>query len=375
MKIKNVTAVTKVFHGGQRIVKAILSFDGQPGEEEAAPEKYEVLQIIENGTAITRTVTSASIIYSGDALMLTLSPEDDGCNTYIEGDPWNGISAKLIPAQITVNGIVNSGVINNICDDFVIGSFEGIAYSLYIPRPYDPDKSYPLVQFIHDASVCGKDPRLAVAQGLGAVSFATPAQQEKHPCFILCPQFEGPAIVDDDWNVDHRLEVAKRLLDKIVSEYNIDKNRLYTTGQSMGCMSSMVLNLRYPDLFAASLFCAGQWDENQFRGAGLEHKHFWFINSQGDAKAFPIMNQQLYVLEQEGAKIARRVWDTGLSQEEYYGIAKELIATGANILYTPFRLETVANGWHSHGGEHHTDTWHYAYSIDAIHDWLFAQRL
>ena len=30
-----------------------------------------------------------------------------------------------------------------------------------------------------------------------------------------------------------------------------DKNRVYTTGQSMGCMTSMYLNLKYPNLFAA----------------------------------------------------------------------------------------------------------------------------
>ena len=30
-------------------------------------------------------------------------------------------------------------------------------------------------------------------------------------------------------------------------EYSIETNRLYTTGQSMGCMSSLYLNSKYPD--------------------------------------------------------------------------------------------------------------------------------
>jgi predicted peptidase len=180
--------------------------------------------------------------------------------------------------------------------------------------------------------------------------------------------------VDDDWNVDHRLEVGKRLLDKIVSEYSIDTDRLYTTGQSMGCMSSMVLNLRYPDLFAASLLVAGQWDERQFEGSGLQDKKFWFINSQGDAKAFPGMNQILYVLEKEGAHVVREVWDAKGSQEEHEASAKKLISTGANIIYTPYEMTSIANGWSSHGGEHHITTWQYAYNEKAIRDWLFDQK-
>lgn len=256
---------------------------------------------------------------------------------------------------------------------FSQGNYEGLVYQLYIPEGVSQNSTYPLVLFLHDASVCGDDPQ-RVLKERGAAVWATGAFQQKHPCFVLAPQFSNPPLVDDDWNVDPRVEVTKRLLDFVVSKYAVDQNRLYITGQSMGCMMSMVLNLRYPDLFAASFFVAGQWDEKAFSDGKLSDKHFWFLNSMGDAKAFPGMNQILIELERGGARIARQVWDAKAADEDLTKHAAALVETGANIIYTPFDITTVADGWHSSGVEHHFSTWKRAYDISSIHEWLFAQK-
>ena len=232
-------------------------------------------------------------------------------------------------------------------------------------------EKYPLVQFIHDAGACGKDTRLALAQGRGALVWASPEVQKEHPCFVFAPQFDGPPIVDDDWNVDERLEDAKAALDNILELYSIDRNRIYTTGQSMGCMASIVLNIRYPEYFAASYLVAGQWDERNI--PGLEKQKLWMLCSQGDAKAFPTMNQMCVNMERAGARVARRVINAGLSQEDYTKIADEIMKEKPDIIFTPYNLETVADGWHSNGGEHHVSTWQTAYDVKVIRDWLFAQ--
>jgi predicted peptidase len=258
-------------------------------------------------------------------------------------------------------------------DRFIQQEYQGQKYNLYIPEDYDPKKSYPLVQFIHDASVCGEDPKLTLAQGIGALVWARPEEQKKHPCFVFAPQFGGGnPIVNDDWQVDPRLELSKQALDHVIDTYSIDRDRIYTTGQSMGCMSSIVENVRYPEFFAASFLVAGQWDDKNI--PGLEKQHLWMLCSQGDFKAFPIMNQMGVTMERAGAKIARRVMEAGLSQQAYHQIAAELEAQDANIFYTPYKLETVADGWHSNGGEHHMTTWQTAYEIEAIRDWMFRQH-
>ncbi|MCD8241187.1 MAG: hypothetical protein LUD73_01960 [Lachnospiraceae bacterium] len=408
-----ITAVTEVGPDGQKCTRAVLEYD-RPLAADTAAEAFEV----EN-----RTITGIEV--SGNTVTLLLSPDDEAASLFHPGNPWQHTTTVLDEAAVAVrqrgsvraaDGSVleapgnissdealsddaapasgaacsdtgdsrkaaapmsfaadrNDRVRNLVVDDFIQGEFEGLSYNLYIPKDCEPGKTYPLVQFIHDAGSCGKEPKLTLTQGVGAIVWAKPEEQAKRKCFVLAPQFDGSPIVDDDWNVDPRLETAKRLLDCVCGTYPVDRSRLYTTGQSMGCMSSIVLNVRYPDLFAASFLVAGQWDDRQIQG--LEKQNLWMLNSMGDVKAFPIMNQMACEMESKGALVARKVIDAGATQEEYDEIAKELIATGANVIYTPYRIETVANGWSSRGGEHHMNTWKTAYDIEAIREWMFAQE-
>lgn len=410
--ILHITAVTEVGPDGQKCTQAELEYD-RPLAADTAADAFEV----EN-----RTITGIEV--SGNTVILLLSPDDEAASLFHPGNPWQHTSTVLDEAVATVRqcGLVraadgsvmdtagtsadedlnanakaasgvepsaiggsrkaaapvctaadqNDRVCNLVVDDFIQGEFEGLSYNLYIPKDCEPGKTYPLVQFIHDAGPCGKEPKLTLTQGVGAIVWAKPEEQARRKCFVLAPQFDGPPIVDDDWNVDPRLETAKRLLDWVCEQYPVDRSRLYTTGQSMGCMSSIVLNVRYPDLFAASYLVAGQWDDRQIQG--LEKQNLWMLNSMGDAKAFPIMNQMACEMESKGALVARKVIDAGATQEEYDEIAKELIATGANVIYTPYKIETVANGWSSRGGEHHMNTWKTAYDIEAIREWLFSKE-
>ncbi|MBE5912681.1 MAG: hypothetical protein E7274_01305 [Pseudobutyrivibrio ruminis] len=377
--IVNITAIASVTPVGQKCVAALLEY-----------EKVIKAKEVSEGTFEVKNRTIEEVKVTGNKVLLSLSLEDEAALVFHNGNPWANKAATL--DEIIVSVIQKKPIIyedgtvaepfdeyqdsnksyDEIADQFIQGSFGKQKYNLFIPRDYDPTKKYPIVQFIHDAAVCGNETRLAITQGVGATIWASEEEQKKHPCFVLAPQFDLPAIVDDDWNVDKRLEDAKAALDYVIETYSIDTERIYTTGQSMGCMSSIVLNVRYPDFFAGSLLVAGQWNERSIHG--LEKQNLWMICSQGDAKAFPIMNQMCVVMEKAGAKVSRYVMENNLSNEQYAKIAEDIYNEKPNIIFTPFKLETVANGWHSNGGEHHMSTWQTAYCIEAIRDWLFAQR-
>lgn len=371
----HITAVTQTGPEGLKSTQVVLEYD-KPVAEDITAECYLVKD---------RSVTGISA--EGSQVTLSLSPEDKGAVVYRKGNPWDHTQPAIEEVNIVVSQTkeitakdgsiipasaadANDQVKNLIIDDFIQGEFEGLSYNLYIPKDMEPGVKYPLVQFIHDAAPCGRDSRLTLAQGLGAVVWARPEEQEKRKCFVLAPQFDGPPIVDDEWNVDPRLETEKRLLDWVCENYEVDTDRLYTTGQSMGCMSSIVLNVRYPNLFAASYLVAGQWNERQIQG--LEKQNLWMINSMGDAKAFPGMNQMACEMESRGAHVERKIINAKATQEEFAAVAQELKATGANIIYTPYDIESVENGWHSRGGAHHEGTWKTAYEIEAIREWLFS---
>lgn len=377
--ILHITAITEVTEYGQKCTGAVIEYRQEINPVSLHLDTYKVKG---------RRILKAECI--GNRVVLKLDPKDPGASTYHPGMPWQGRAASLTPAEVSVcqrreMKRADGGVIagseeyvesdlsyDALVDLFIQEEFGGQKYNLYIPKDYDPDQKYPLVQFIHDASVCGNETKLTLAQGMGAVIWAAPEEQKKHPCFIFAPQFDGPPIVDDDWNVDPRLEAAKAALDHVLECHSVDRDRIYTTGQSMGCMSSIVLNVRYPDYFAASYLVAGQWDERSI--PGLEKQTLWMLCSQGDAKAFPIMNQMCVNMERSGARVSRRVIDAGLGGDDYEKILKEIEEERPNVIFTPYKLETVADGWHSNGGEHHVMTWQTAYSIEPIRDWLFLQK-
>lgn len=375
--IKHITAVTKVFPDGQRCVRAELEYD-RPLVSGVAVDTFSVQE---------RTVIAVHV--DGSIVTLDLSPEDAAARTFRPGNPWRHdlptvAAAKVVVTQIKPllaqdgSPIEPSGwdesdrVRNPVVDDFIQEEFEGLKYNLYIPKDLAAEEKYPLVQFIHDAGPCGPDPQFTLTQGVGAVVWAAPEFQARHKCFVLAPQFDVPSIVDDEGHVDSRLDTLKRLLDHLCEKYPVDRTRLYTTGQSMGCMSSIVLNCRYPNLFAASYLVAGQWSERDI--PNLEKARLWMICSVGDAKAFPGMNQIACELESRGVRVARKVIDARASQDELTAATKELVSGGTGVIYTPFAIESVADGWHSRGGAHHVTTWQYAYGLEAAQEWLFAQQ-
>lgn len=244
-----------------------------------------------------------------------------------------------------------------------------MSYNLFIPEGYDKSKQYPLVLFIADASTAGKDVKVPLTQGYGAGIWATAKDQAKHPCFILVPQYTTKA-VDDDFNTSYEVEMTIRLLDAITGQYPIDKNRLYTTGQSMGGMMSMYFNVAHPDLFAASIFVGCQWDTSKM--GGFAKDKFFYIVAAGDEKAPKGMAALKTLLDNEGAKISTAEWSAKLPQAEQEAEVQKLLAKGNNINFVTFTLGSVQP--ESGKGNEHMNSFDYAYKLEGVRDWLFKQK-
>ena len=246
-----------------------------------------------------------------------------------------------------------------------------LKYNLFVPKDYDADTPYPLVLFIHDAGATSTDTRTTLTQGMGAVIWATPSEQAKHACFVLARQY-ATAIVNDESEAATELAATVNLTGAVVGQYNIDRNRIYTTGQSMGCMASIEMLIRYPDLFAAALLVAGQWDATKM--SALTQANLWIIVSEGDRKAFPGMNASMAALEAAGANISRATWNGRASAEEFASNVSAMIAEANNIKYTVFAKGTVVSeGLPDDGRNNHIHTWRIAYTIEGLRDWLFTQ--
>ena len=247
-----------------------------------------------------------------------------------------------------------------------------LQYRLFIPDDYDPNEKYPMVQFIPDSSVVGKGTDAVLTQGWGGLIWASEEEQSKHPCFVAVPVFTD-TVVDDNFNHSDQIEAAVHFIQYLLQTYSIDPDRLYTTGQSMGGMTSFYLNIAYPDLFAASLFVGSQWDNSKLNI--LENKSFFYIVSAGDPKASAGQSELLAVFDADGAAYSHEEWGAQDPADEQNAAVAAMLSEGNSANFVTFTAgTTLAEGSSAPAGAgEHMTSFDYAYKIEAVRDWLFQQ--
>lgn len=297
-----------------------------------------------------------------------------GIVTTSDGSAYAADSAAKVTTSRTVNPIV---------DDFKQFTFKdpktgkSLPYNLYIPAGYDKnDKttSYPLVLFMHDASVVSTTVKATLVQGLGAVCWASPEDQAVREAFVLAPQYPA-VVVSDDYKPTAYFDATANLVTSLTSQYRIDPDRLYSTGQSMGAMMTLGLNIKYPDLFAASFVVAGQWPAAQ--AAPLAGKNLWITVSQGDTKAYPGENAITKVIEKAGTKVGRATWSGRSTAAQFAADVKEMEAKATTVNYSALLKGTTlteAQAKQNPNALEHNSTWPIAYTIEDIRAWIFKQR-
>ncbi len=136
-------------------------------------------------------------------------------------------------------------------------------YSIYIPNNFDESRKYPLVIFLHGA-MSNNHLGLRRAFGLGNIqgtSFTEPGFVHKEDDLEASRYW--PAMPDIDYIVAAPLargtagyqgipeQDVYDMLDDIKSRFNIDEDRTYLTGLSMGGGGTLWLGLTRPDIWAA----------------------------------------------------------------------------------------------------------------------------
>ena len=392
--IRNVTSVTEVFGNGQQITHIIIEFNDKVVNSQLSRDTFTVpgrtVEKVYSNTQPEKT----NIVKDGKYVIIELNPKDKEASLRVEGGSEIGFQMKKATSKITqkedilfTNGKKMEKSIaileNNKTKNLVVENFKqfvfkdprtgtSVKYNLYIPKNYDKNKKYPLVLFMHDMGVLSEDTKTTLLQGNGAVSFATPEEQSRHEAFVLAPQYSRQ-VVDDNGDITSDLEATVNLVrEYLPSKYSIDTKRIYATGQSMGGMMAIVMNSKYPDLFAASYLVACQWDDKEV--APMAKNNLWILVSTGDAKAYPGMNAITSELIKMGGTVTREAWKGDYAEGQFLESARRLAAQKTNIKYTT--LEKGTNPYlpkDANPGSEHSGTWKIAYSIPGIKDWMFSQ--
>ena len=245
-----------------------------------------------------------------------------------------------------------------------------LSYNLFIPENYTKDEKYPLVMFISDKSLVGKEVTAPITQTVGGPIWATDTVQKKHPCFVLVPQY-NEGVVDGTWSKSIYLNITLNLISKLEEDYNIDKNRIYGTGQSMGAMTTLYLLANHQDLFAAGLIADGHWLLEQLYG--LVNATFTFFAAEGDPNPFNTQNEVKEYFNNNSYPYASLELINARENAEVLNKETDaMYQKGNKQNFISFAKGTVVNPGSEGKGEHMA-SFKYAYRLERVRDWIFEQ--
>ncbi|MCR5546286.1 MAG: prolyl oligopeptidase family serine peptidase, partial [Lachnospiraceae bacterium] len=215
-----------------------------------------------------------------------------------------------------------------------------ITYNLYLPEGYDESESYPMVVFIGDSSCAGDDATVSLTQGLGALVWATEEWQSQNPTIVAVPTYPE-TILDDhgSYTTTEYVELTKSYIDYMCEEYAVDTSRIYGTGQSMGCMTTLILASEYPDLYAACMFVDGQWDISTLEG--LEDQTFVYFAAEDDTNAWNGAQEVMEMFDSDSVSYSYAQWDGTWSVDELSSAASELFTSDENQYFISWATGTI----------------------------------
>jgi predicted peptidase len=210
-------------------------------------------------------------------------------------------------------------------------------YQLYVPPEFTPERSWPVILFLHGAGEGGRDGIRQTRVGLGPAIRRHP---ERFPALVIFPQsprghpWRGPSA-----------DLALRALEQTLHEFKGDPDRLYLTGISMGGYGTWRLALQDPHRFVAIVPICGGLDSPARRGVSarepfleaarqLRHLPTWVFHGEED-DIIPVSESRIMV--------------------------RALQEVGAPVRYTEYP-----------GVEH--DSWDPAYAEPELATWLLSQK-
>lgn len=282
-----------------------------------------------------------------------------------------------------------------------------LPYALFVPADYDASQKYALVLHILDAGSLGSDPMVTLTEGQGPSNFASDAVQQLAKdqglggIIVLAPQIEAPLrTTRDNWTTSAGVPATWQLMDVLTEQYNIDMDRIYGTGQSMGGMQVIAMAGQRDNYFAGLWMLGMQWGNNydkdaEYNGApyfSSDDPTIWRTDDDGNDS--DLGNNWYYLLSDDnvlftnclGDTFSCRVWqemDTlytdiagasmakasfhplDLTVEEQNSELRNLLAVDS---------EKINYHWMSFDGGSHMMTWVYGHRLDAGYEWLLSQN-
>lgn len=219
----------------------------------------------------------------------------------------------------------------------------GVSSTYRLYEPLGVDGPLPLILFLHGAGESGRDGLAQTTVGLGP---AVRREPTRFPALIVFPQ----ASRGYGWR-DFNLAAAVAALDDVQRAYDVDRDRVYVTGISMGGYGTWLLAVITPERFAAAVPVCGGLDAGGALHAGA-------VSATSRSDAYAAAAKRL-------GRIPQWVFhgdaDDIIPVEESRSMVAALREAGADVRYTEY------------AGVRH-NSWDRAYGEPELMEWMLAQR-
>jgi predicted peptidase len=155
--------------------------------------------------------------------------------------------------------------------DFSLRRFDGVVLRpgrLFVP-PEASSTTRPLILFLHGAGEQGLNNLNQINQNIDNLLAAA----KQRGAYLFAPQ------TNIGWSSTAILNQMALMLDLAIAEQNVDPNRLYVTGISMGGGGTWTMINRYPDRFAAAVPIVGASGVDP---ANVLHQAIWAFHPRDD---------------------------------------------------------------------------------------------
>jgi poly(3-hydroxybutyrate) depolymerase len=122
---------------------------------------------------------------------------------------------------------------------------EGVRYTMYVPSSYDPMVPTPLIIGLHGGGRGGADGKKVVGNGPSAMNFFM-GLSERHGWLVACP-----TAIQAPWGAKPNGPFLEAMLEELQFLYNVNLNRVYLAGHSMGGFGSWHWGPQWAERWAA----------------------------------------------------------------------------------------------------------------------------
>ena len=209
-------------------------------------------------------------------------------------------------------------------------------YRILKPLNYDPNKQYPVHLFLHGSGERGKDNSSQLTHG-GSL-FLKKENREKYNSWVIFPQCSKndrwPSISSDLWDQVFENKIKKpnkslglviRLMDEFIEKKDVDNQRIYLSGLSMGGMGTFEILYRRPDMFAAATPICGN-GITQLAKLFANKVPVWIFHGSDDKVVSPKYSLEMAraIIESSGspkmtlyANVDHNSWDNAFAEKDF----------------------------------------------------------